>query len=116
MSSSLLVPPLVRQYGCSCWPVPRIKLHNPADEILILLANLFIRNTLERGSALLEILQHPDNKFHHILVGDFLVFDGERAKDFDLSTQNSEFVIIKRISWNISRVKNVEVTAVDETD
>lgn len=116
MPSSLLVPPPVRQYGCGCWPVSRIKLHNPADKILVLPANLTLRNTLERGSTVLEVFQHPDDKLHHILAGYFLVFDWERAKYFNLSSQNGKFVIVERISWNISRIKDVEITAVDETD
>lgn len=110
------MPPPVRQYGCGCWSVSRIKLHNPADEILVLPANLIIRNTLERGSTLLEVLQPPDDQLHYILTSYFLVFDWERTKYFHLSSQDSKFIIIERISVNISRVKNAEITAVDETD
>lgn len=67
---------------------------------------------MKRGSALLEVIQHPDNKLHYILVGDFLVLDWKWPKDFNLSPQDSKLVIVEWISWNVSRVKNVEVAAI----
>lgn len=84
----------MRQYSRGGWPVPRIKLHNPAYEVLVLLANLTVRNALKRGSASLEVVQHPDNKFHDIFVGDFLVLDWKWPEDFNLSPQNSKLVIV----------------------
>lgn len=71
---------------------------------------------MKRGSALLEVVQHPDNEFHNIFIGNFLVLDWKWTEDFDLSPQNSKLVIVEWISWNVFRVKDVEVAAIYETD
>lgn len=91
-------------------------MHNPAYEVLVRLADLTIRNALKRSSAPLEVVHHPDDKFHYIFVGDFLVLDRKRAEDFDLSPQNGKLIIIEWISWDVFGVKDVEVPAIYETD
>lgn len=100
------------QYGWSWWSVSRIQPHNPANELFVLWANLTVRDVLKRGPTFLQILQHPENELHDILVGNFLVFDGERAEYLNLSPQDSELVVVDRIYRRIFGIKYIEVATV----
>lgn len=85
MLHSVFLPPFVCQDSCSSWSVPRIKSHDPADEVPVVSANFLVRDVFEWSPAVLKILQHPQNKLHHVVAGDLLVFEWERAKELNLS-------------------------------
>jgi len=54
--------------------VPRVHLHEPADEILVVLAHLTRGDKAERLHLVALVLQQPYDDLDRVLVDDFLVF------------------------------------------